>query len=99
MQVKIPREAINHIRFVAKREKEDTLSVSSWEIHNMKIGNVLQKVVKFLAEVRIEMKKVSWPTRQQTWRNTSIVIGVSVATAVFLGGLDAVFAWLINKII
>lgn len=35
-----------------------------------------------------ELKKVSWPTRQETWRNTWVVILVSAFFAVFLGALD-----------
>ena len=65
----------------------------------MKLSNIFPTILKFLSEVKVEMKKVSWPTKQQTWRNTYIVIGVSVAAAIFLGGLDAIFAWLINKIV
>ena len=65
----------------------------------MRIDNIFPTIFKFLSEVKVEMKKVSWLTKQQVWRNTYIVIGVSIATAVFLGGLDAIFAWLINKII
>jgi preprotein translocase subunit SecE len=65
----------------------------------MDIGNFFKKIPKFFSEVKAEMKKVSWPTRQQTIRNTLIVIGASIVTAIFLGGLDALFTWLINKII
>jgi len=65
----------------------------------MNIGNFFKKIPKFFLEVKAEMKKVSWPTRQETKRNTILVISVSIVTAMFLGGLDALFAWIINKII
>ena len=65
----------------------------------MNISNFLKKIPNFFSEVRTEMKKVSWPTRQETIRNTVLVISVSIVTAIFLGGLDALFAWIINKII
>ena len=42
------------------------------------------------------MKKVNWPTRQETMRFTIIVIALSLAVAVFLGALDFVFAALLN---
>lgn len=35
-----------------------------------------------------ELKKVSWPTRQETFRNTWVVILVSVFFGLFLGALD-----------
>jgi len=63
------------------------------------IRGMLNKIVTFLKEVRLEMKKVNWPTRQETIRYTLIVIGVSVAVAIFLGALDFIFTTLLNKFI
>ena len=57
------------------------------------------KITTFLKEVRLEMKKVNWPTREQTIRYTLIVIGVSVAVAAFLGTIDFIFTTLLNKFI
>ena len=45
------------------------------------------------------MRHVSWPTRQQTISYTAVVIGVSIATAVYLGLWDYLFAAIIQKII
>jgi len=60
---------------------------------------MLNKIVTFLKEVRLEMKKVNWPTRQETLRYTLIVIGISVVVAIFLGALDFIFTTLLNKFI
>jgi preprotein translocase subunit SecE len=60
---------------------------------------ILQKVVTFLKEVRLEMKKVNWPTRRETIRYTLIVIGVSLVVAAFLGGWDFIFTTLLNKFV
>ena len=57
------------------------------------------KIIVFLKEVYLELKKVNWPTRQETLKYTLIVIGISVVTAAFLGGLDVVFTTLLNKFI
>jgi preprotein translocase subunit SecE len=57
------------------------------------------KLTKFLKEVRVELKKVSWPSRQETIKYTLIVIGVSLAVAVFLGGLDFLLTWAFQKFI
>ncbi len=65
----------------------------------MNISNIPSKIVTFLKEVRLEMKKVNWPTRDETVKYTLIVIGVSVATAIFLGGLDFIFTTLLNKFV
>ena len=47
--------------------------------------------VAFLTQVRSELRQVNWPTRAQTIRYTLVVIGVSVATGMFIGGLDILF--------
>jgi len=65
----------------------------------MSIINAPSKIPSYLKEVRLEMKKVNWPTRQQTLRYTLIVIGVCVAVAVFLGGLDLIFTRLLEKFV
>ena len=61
--------------------------------------NLLPKIITFLKEVKVELKKVNWPTKQETVKYTLIVIGVSFAVAIFLGGLDFIFTWLISKFI
>ena len=65
----------------------------------MKIINLPQKIIVFLKEVRLEMKKVNWPTRKETIRYTLIVIGLSVAVAAFLGSLDFIFNTLLTRFI
>ncbi|MDO8558038.1 MAG: preprotein translocase subunit SecE [bacterium] len=54
-------------------------------------------LTKFLKEVRTELKKVSWPTREQTTQYTLVVIGVSVAIMLFLGALDYLFSYILNS--
>ena len=61
--------------------------------------NILNKITTYLKEVRMELAKVNWPTRRQTLKYTLIVIGASLATAVFLGGIDFLFSYLLDKLI
>ena len=65
----------------------------------VKISELPKKITTFLKEVRLEMKKVNWPNRQETLRYTLIIVGVSLAVATFLGALDFVFTTLLNKFI
>jgi len=60
---------------------------------------IVSKLVSFLKEVKLEMKKVNWPTKKETFKYTLIIIGLSVAVAVFLGTLDFVFSTILNKFI
>jgi preprotein translocase subunit SecE len=51
----------------------------------------MRKLIQFLKEVRIELKKVSWPNRKELVGSTTLVIVVSVLAGLFLGLLDVVF--------
>jgi len=46
--------------------------------------------VVFLKEVKEELDKVIWPSREQTIRYSALVIIVAVGVGLFLGGLDYV---------
>jgi preprotein translocase subunit SecE len=46
------------------------------------------RLAEYLREAREELKKVLWPSRQETTRHTVLVIGVSLAVAAFLGLVD-----------
>ncbi len=46
---------------------------------------------EYINETRGEMRHVSWPTRKQTVIYTSLVVGVSILTAVYLGLFDYIF--------
>lgn len=59
----------------------------------------MNRIFEFLKDVRIELKKVSWPTREETIRLTGIVILTSVALAAFLGLLDFGFLTLLNRLL
>ncbi|MDP2638965.1 MAG: preprotein translocase subunit SecE [Candidatus Azambacteria bacterium] len=56
----------------------------------------LDKVKNYFKEVKIEMAKVSWPTKNDTINYTLVVIGVSIAVAIFLGALDFLFGLGLN---
>jgi len=60
----------------------------------------LMRLVPPLAlEVVAELKKVTWPSRQDTAYLAMVVIVVSLVVGALLGGIDYGFAWLIDKLI
>jgi preprotein translocase subunit SecE len=59
---------------------------------------MLQKTQEFFQEVGVELKKVSWPTRQQTVNATVVVITVAFIVAFFLGIVDIVLARIVGAI-
>lgn len=59
----------------------------------------MNRVLTFFKEARIELKKVNWPTKRQTINYTLLVMGVSLAVAAFLGGLDYLFGYLLKEFV
>jgi preprotein translocase subunit SecE len=60
---------------------------------------IFTKLKTYLSEVALEIKKVNWPTRQETVRYTLIVVGISVGVALYLGGLDYLYNILFRSFI
>ena len=50
-----------------------------------KNNSLIEKGVNFLNEVKIELNKVTWPTRQQTTASTIVVIILVIIMSIFLG--------------
>ncbi|MFC1787721.1 preprotein translocase subunit SecE [Patescibacteria group bacterium] len=48
---------------------------------------------RYLRESREEMRKVTWPSKQDTTRYSIIVIGISVVVGAFFAGFD----WILNQ--
>ena len=46
------------------------------------------KILQFLQEVQLELKKVVWPTRKDTFASTSVVLIIVIIIAFFLGLID-----------
>jgi preprotein translocase subunit SecE len=57
---------------------------------------MFSKLTTYLAETKTELKRVVWPSRQDTVKYTLIVIGISAVIAVFLGALDFLFQYLLE---
>lgn len=53
-----------------------------------KKDNLFNKAVQFLREVKVELKKVAWPSRKQTIGSTVVVIVLVMIISFFLGLVD-----------
>jgi preprotein translocase subunit SecE len=60
---------------------------------------MFNRLVNYIKGTKVELKSVSWPTKKQTINFTLLVIGFSLATAAFLGVFDALFSFLLKKLI
>ena len=53
----------------------------------------------FLAEALSELRRVTWPSREEIFRLTLIVISVAASVGVFLGLIDLVFARMFDSVL
>ena len=57
------------------------------------------KLTNYLRESYQELRKVVWPTKQETINHSLLVIGISLGVATLLGALDFLFTWLFEKFV
>jgi preprotein translocase subunit SecE len=57
---------------------------------------MFRRLIKFLGEVRNELKRVSWPSRAEVRESTTVVIIVVLILAVFIGLVDRALSFLIS---
>jgi len=61
--------------------------------------NLIGKGIQFLREVKVELKKVTWPTRKQTIGSTVVVIVVVMIISLFLGVVDMGLSGLVKIVL
>ena len=65
----------------------------------MRRSGLMEKVLDYIRESRAELKKVTWPTKQQLWYSTIIVIVVSAIASAYLGLVDLILTGVFSKFI
>ena len=63
----------------------------------MQVSIPSNKLTNYFRDSYRELKKVVWPTKRETTNHTLVVIGISLGVAIFLGALDFLFTWLLEK--
>ena len=61
--------------------------------------NIFNKAAQFLREVKVELKKVTWPSRKQTIGSTAVVIVIVLIISLFLGLVDIGLSSLVRVIL
>ena len=74
----------------------DLLKIS--KLKNEEVG-VMEKVLDYIRESRAELKKVTWPTKQQMWYSTLVVIVVTFMVSAYLGLVDLLLTGVFSKIV
>lgn len=57
-----------------------------------------KKISTFFAEVKYEVRKVTWPNRSELYGGTIVIVSVLVILCFVLGGLDAVFGVVVENL-
>ena len=56
-------------------------------------------IVRYLKDVKAELKKITWPTRDTVVKTTGIVIVTVVLFTLVLWGYDSVFGVILSKLL
>ena len=64
-----------------------------------KVKNFFGRITKYFRDTKSELKKVVWPTKEQTRNNTVVVIAVVIIAAVFMIAVDAIFGGIIGLLV
>lgn len=60
---------------------------------------MISKATKFLLEVKVEVKKVTWPSKKEAIGGTTVVVIVVFLVALFLGIVDAILSKIVQALI
>jgi preprotein translocase SecE subunit len=89
-----------HDTLQQKLHEEDARSMDIKNINYKGIvKGIIDRVVLFFREVKVEIKKISWPQRKETIASTSIVIIIVLIIGIFLGIVDVGLARLVKLIL
>jgi preprotein translocase subunit SecE len=58
-----------------------------------------ETIVDFLSDVRSELKKVSYPTKNETLGSTTVVLIFCVIMSMYLSFVDSLLVWIISKVL
>ena len=66
------------------------------KVQTVKEPNAL---VRYYRETVGELRKVVWPTREEAFRLTGVVLTVIIVMAIILGAFDLAFAWVMAQLV
>lgn len=59
---------------------------------------MIAKIKEFVGEVAKEMKKVSWPTKEQLKESTIVVVATTILFTAFVFGVDQLMGVIVKQI-
>jgi len=95
-QTKVLRPAKNNEK--ATQDKKSQVAAAKVKKSQPQASQPKKRRFTFFADIINELKKVVWPTRQETLRLSLIVIGLCLVMGLLLGVLDYGFSELVAKV-
>jgi preprotein translocase subunit SecE len=62
------------------------------------MNNLIERLKTFLAETRVELRKVTWPTREELKESTKVVIVSTFLVTIFVGIVDQILSRIIRLV-
>ena len=60
---------------------------------------IIEPIMRYLRETRAELRKVTWPTREEAWRLTLIVLGATAGMSLILAASDLLFSEIMRGVV
>ncbi|RJR27320.1 MAG: preprotein translocase subunit SecE [Candidatus Latescibacterota bacterium] len=60
---------------------------------------MFDKIKRFFGETRVEMRKVTWPTREELKESTKIVIIATFVVTLFIGIIDTIINIIVRRLL
>jgi preprotein translocase subunit SecE len=57
-----------------------------------------KRLIIFLRDVKAEIKKVTWPSKNEVYSTTIVVILATIFFGIYLYTLDIIFSWMISQV-
>ncbi len=58
----------------------------------------LEEIRRFFTEVKVEARKITWPSAAEAMQATIGVVAMVLVVALFLWGVDSLISWAIRKV-
>jgi preprotein translocase subunit SecE len=84
------KQSTNELKMNNKQDKPAKIAKPKNAVKDKK--GIISSWMDFLKEVRVEMKKVTWPPRKEIIGSTTALLSATVLIGVFLGAVDLVLA-------
>ncbi len=63
------------------------------------VTRTIEPILRYFRDTRAELRKVTWPTREEAWKLTLIVLGTVIVMSIILGAADFIFGKIMQGII